>query len=183
MSMSRKLARTLKTSRTRNLSRNPYREIERIWAEHGVVRILNKDGQSFTKTARQAAYTAKQLNDGLPPEGFTSRKHILKLIDDLIAAIREARAQQETPKDLTDATITKALHEHYTYDLNDSPELVAKIKQKAFLYPHLDRDEIRIVLKKEGMTDKLADDMMREVNKVRMDQLARGILPKPDIFS
>lgn len=181
MGATRKLQRSAKN--VRNLSKNPYREIERIWAEHGVVRIQGKDGKLYTKTVRQAAMTAMQLNAGLPPEGYTSRKHMLKLIEDLKTACREAQSQHETPKDTTEKAVTQAIQDHFTYDLNDSPLLLAGIKAAALKYPHLDRDEIRIVLKREDMTDKLKDDMMREVNKDRMSQLMKGVLPQPDIFS
>ena len=180
MGIPRKLTRTQKV---RSVFKSPYREIERIWAEHGVVKVQGKDGKVHIKTVRQAASIAIQLNQGLPPEGSTSRKHVLKLIEDVIQACREAGHQHEDPKNTEERAVTKAIQDHFTYDLNDSPELLQQIARLALEFSLVDRDEIRIILKKENMTEKFARDMLKEVQKDRADKLAKGITPQPDIFS
>jgi hypothetical protein len=75
-------------------SKEDWEYIDHIWAENGVVRARDKTGKVTTKTVKQAAQEAVQLNL-MPVNDWHKKKH-QAFIQKIIDVCREARAQLES---------------------------------------------------------------------------------------
>jgi len=90
-----KKTKATKTSKKKKRVRIPtdYEKIDRIWAEHGVVRVLLKDGQQRSMTVLDAAIRARQLN-AMNVTPWHKAGH-LKLVSKIIDVCKEAAYQVE----------------------------------------------------------------------------------------
>ena len=145
--------------------------IERIWAENGLVRVLEQSGRGTTMTWRQAAYRIQALNKMKVPSDNATQTQ--KLIEKAIEVIREAKYQQELADNKKTQMIQNVL-EGKTAEGVPLSEIETsedkEVKKYAAQFTHLQEDEIRIVLNND-MSSKSRESMMQEVNGIRGEEL------------
>jgi lauroyl/myristoyl acyltransferase len=156
-----------KNASTRNVRKavkDNFVNLERIWAEAGMVHILDKKGKQISLTVREAAFRAGQLNQMDVPAFL--KRHNLDLIDKIIEVCREAKHQLE---DSSPDSKTKAVQQLLSPAAAQlTPEQVNE-DIMASAYPFLDRDEIRAVLREESLTGDIIQQkkILETMNTVR----------------
>jgi hypothetical protein len=164
--------------KARKLTRNKWNNIERIWADKGIVKVMTKKGELFTLTPKEAANRARILNSGLPEEP-SAKEHVLKLIDEIISVCREALHQIEDPANTTVSAMSKAIA-MFERVIPETPKLFIDIQKALLEFPGLARDEIKTVLTTEDWSDSFKRAVMQEVNKERVSVwLKDSVLTKP----
>lgn len=147
-----------------------YEKIERIWAEHGVVRVTLKSGAQRSLSVRDAAIRARQLNAMPIPEWH--RAGLQKLIAKIVEVCREAQHQIERGD-------KKAVHLNnmYTGKTSDGrpiDEVVSedqKIRMFQMQYHTLTAQEISAIIRDDRLTEEHRHLVMR---KTHSERIARG---------
>ena len=170
--------------------------IEKIWADKGMVKILTKDGKTANLTPEVAAERTRILNrkyadlDRYQPH---LKKHHQELIEQMIETIKNAKYQVETADENND-DVTKSL---YNGRNGRTPEgvpveevsgLNENVEYFKEMYPYLDENEIGDVLRSEGKSfnqkekevNKLAEEKSREIINSMNDEDLPQYQPEGD---
>jgi len=159
-----------------------YSKISRVYAKLGRVWVEGHDGKERSLDPREAAIIALQLNSALPDEK-SSKTVVLRLIDDIIKAARDAQVQRESPPDkdtkiLTDTLLTNEMKNSMELD----PKVFAMIKFYQTQFAMLDFAEVKSVVCNDKWSDDLKKDFLRLANKDRLDTFIKTqgrMLTKP----
>ena len=98
-------------NRVRPVHGNPFKMLEAMWAEHGVVKTLDKGGRIRSATPRQAAQMLSAIQAMLnnPNMETAHRARAISFVERGLVVVREALAQQENPPDKATALVTNIL--------------------------------------------------------------------------
>ena len=98
-------------NKVRSVQKNPFKMMEAMWAEHGVVKTMDKGGRIRSASPRQAAQmlTAIQEMMNNPNMQQDHRARAIAFVERGLVVIREALSQQETPPDKQTALITNIM--------------------------------------------------------------------------
>ena len=147
-----------KWQRHRNAEKSRH-VIERIWAEDGMVKTLDKKGNTQIKTVKEAAMYARELNkmfpmdlNKVPKELVPEAQRVHKFIQEIIKVCRDAASQKEN--DVGKAGVINNMYEGLTPDgkqLKPVTDEEAIIHQLTFQYPGLDFEDIRAIMRDEQL--------------------------------
>lgn len=98
-------------NKVRSVQKNPFKIMEAMWAEHGIVKTMDKGGRIRSASPRQAAQmlTAIQEMMNNPNMQQDHRARAIAFVERGLVVIREALSQQETPPDKQTALITNIM--------------------------------------------------------------------------
>jgi hypothetical protein len=147
--------------KVRNVTPDKFFNIERIWAENGVVKTQSKDGRIVTMLPKEAAKRAAQINSSKVPDDL--RRGVVELVEKIVTVVKEAMSQTEDhlPDKKTKA-VQDGLKSVERAALQYVPEETAII-----MYPELKPDEIRAVLRADGIDPFTAKKMLDQMNNIR----------------
>jgi hypothetical protein len=161
--------------KTRNIHKSLYKNIERMWADKGVVNILQKDGKTRILTVGEAAARAVQINE-MPTFNEDERRHRLHFVEEIVNLCREAKAQQEDKSNKS----TQGLHNMLAgkmedgSDVKDSKLLTSDVQIQQFLFKFTsltEREVIAVVDNKEWTMDK-KEYMLQRMHALRLQEEA-----------
>lgn len=161
-----------------------YMLIERIWAEHGVVRIQMQDGTYRSLTIKDAAMRAGQLNAMPLPDWH--RQGVQKLITTIIDACREAKKQiQDNTKSATmmdNMLAGKAADGRPLADVLSENQKIGRYKMQ---FHTLTEQEISAALRDSSVPEDVKLRVMRQTHANRlMDAFNEGgAMPLPAMLS
>ena len=164
-----------RTNRTRNVSPDKFITIERMWAEHGVVRVEGKDGKISTMTVADAANRARQINSATIPGWH--REQQAAFINKIVEVCREAQHQLESPKDLTDQAIANVL-QGKTAEGKEIPAPTTEdkiLETWKFRYPSMSYEELRTIYREPKLDDGRKHKLMSAVNDERIRAMPRTL--------
>ena len=153
----------------RNLSKNNWDIIERIWAENGLVYFLDKEGNSGFHTVKEAALRARSIN--LMPYPAWQRATVQKLVESIVEACKEAQAQRSDPqKSKKVAAITNMVDGKMPdgspmREITDEDELV---QSYMFQFATLDESSIRAVLRDDRLDRPRKERLLMEIHRQNM---------------
>lgn len=138
------------------MSRHNVRTLEKLWttydrvyADKGVVIIIDKEGRKHHKSVREAATHARKINAtlGNPQVPEDKRRRYMTVIEQLLPIIREAMFQAEAPKDLATKLVTNVIGgktaEGKPIPIDNTYE--GRLKRLMFRFPMLKENEIEAV--------------------------------------
>ena len=149
--------------------------VDRIWAQHAAVFIRMKDGDVRTFQPREAAVLLQNLNLSLPDEG-SQRDEVVRFIDTVMAAIREALKQQETPDSAATAAVVAALKSGEEWAKGataDENAFISKVYQQL---PMVEDDETRSAyrsLTQKGKSIQYIAGFLKAINAERVQEFNR----------
>jgi len=157
----------------------PFQGIERIFAKHGAVITILKDGRQVAMTPQDAAYRAKQLNEMDAPPWH--KRRTFELVEQIIQACREAKYQQESPKDALDEAFTRTINHQMpdgspVEEQEQSPE--QQLQLLHFQLPALSLDDIQAVWKDTGLTEGQKLMLLRAENSRRGNAVMQQLSEK-----
>jgi hypothetical protein len=154
--------------------------IERVWAQHGAVFIMLKGGDVRTFQPEDATVLLRQLNLSLPDKG-SARKEVLRFIEAVIPAIREAMKQVESPGDSATAAVVSAIRSGDTWRQDTTPGEGSFVAKVALRLPLMDEDEVRSVfrgLSAKGKSENYIAGFLHSLHAERMQEFEKtGRLP------
>lgn len=147
-----------------------FQKIERIWAEDGLVKVLEKNGRVTALLPRQAAARAVALNQMKVPQWH--RKSQLALVERIIAVIREARHQFEDPtkKTAAIANVVQGLTVEGKPLASIATAEDKRVADLRKLFPFLPPDEIRFTLNDSSLDEQQKLELMEKVNAFKKAQ-------------
>ncbi len=149
-----------------NVNANQFKVIERVWAANGVVNILTKDGRASTLTAKQAAERALALNRMDIPDWYKKTRN--DLVEKIIEACREARAQQEDPRDNKTKAVVNAL-KGKSLDGKDVTETVdQQVQRYMFMFHTITEGEAEAVASNKDYSIPQKEIVLKEIHRQRM---------------
>jgi hypothetical protein len=164
-----------RTNRTRNVSPDKFLTIERIWAEHGVVRVEDKKGKISTMTVRDAALRAEQINSAKIPGWHKEQQ--AAFINKIVEVCREAQRQLENPKDVTDEAIANVL-QGKTAEGKEIPAPTTEdkiLETWKFRYPSMTYEELRTIYREGKLDDGRKHQLMSGVNDARIREMTPAL--------
>lgn len=167
-----------KSRRNRPTSSNPFFLMERIWAEHGLVKILLKTGKKIHLRPQVAARRAMILNQGNIPD--ETKRHVFTIVEKVIEVCREALAQQATPKDKATKLMTDTLQGKLStgapvISVNSNVPELQRLMAK---YPLLSPREIQVVLDSPKYNRDYKEQMLTAIQSDRQAELAKSLVVK-----
>jgi hypothetical protein len=168
-------------NKTRNVNKSPYKNIERMWADKGVINILKKDGSTNVLTVGEAAARAVQIN-AMPTFNENERKHRLFFVENIISLCREAKSQLEDRSDKA----TQDLHNMLDGKLPDGTPVSdskfltydVQIQQFLFKYTTLSEKEVITVVENKDYTVDQKDFILQRIHAQRMAEEASRPIPE-----
>jgi hypothetical protein len=146
--------------------------VERMWAEDGMVKVQATDGSIVIKTVRQAAEEAVSLNamfgqnlHAIPKELHDEAKRIHGFITQIVQCCREAKSQTEQGQ--KGAVLINNMFSGLTPDgkkLEKGNDEDEKIQKLMLLYPGLDEQDIRVILRDKGIKDLEKQELMAQMS-------------------
>jgi hypothetical protein len=161
--------------------KSPLQKIERIWAEHGVVKVLRTDGVLQHWTPKDAAHRAMLLSRMLenPKVPKAVYERTLIILEQVTLVAREAMHQHETldSQSVSTRSVVNAL-QGTAMDgktpLVEMPEEV-QIRRLCILYPTLKDCEIAAVLRRSELQTVQKEMLMREMHRIRMREMQAAL--------
>ena len=146
--------------------------IENIWADKGVIKVQRSDGIVQNMHWKSAAYRAVQLNAAVPllPHAETKRQY-LDLVEKILKAVKQARAQIETPDKKTEGlqNLLSGKNEDGTLPNTGRIEdyLIDDYRKQ---FPTLEEDEIMVVMRADKQWPTIAEKetVLRTINAERL---------------
>lgn len=153
-------------SKVRSVTKNPFITLERIWAEHGVVKMQDKKGKVVSLSVRDAAMRAQAINNMVVPDWHKQAKNTL--VTKIVEVVREAKSQQETPVNAQEAEIMNILN-------NKTPKGVPieaatrtfsqELSRYMYMYPGLTERDILPILENDSIPFMKKEEILREINR------------------
>ena len=160
-----------KTRGTRRATKSPWKTLDRVWAEKGVIRIRDIRGVVTSLSIQDAASRANSLNQmlGNPKMLESQRNEYLEKVERIVEVIREACTQQETPAD-RDTVILSNVQKGLTAEGKAPPQMNPdeRLAQLCFRYPALTMDEVRAICQEHSLPMEDRHGMMRTINSDRL---------------
>jgi hypothetical protein len=152
-----------------NVTKDNFYNIERLWAENGIVNVMCKDGQHTTLTITEAAHRAFALNGMDVPDWYKKSRNTL--VERIIEVCKEAKKQQEDPKDKKTEAVKNIL-QGKSLDGKEIKETIDQlIKRFSFMFPTLSQKEIEVVASNKDISVKNKERLLKEIHRQRMEDL------------
>jgi hypothetical protein len=147
--------------KVRNVTPDKFFNLERIWAENGVVKVENKKGEVVTMLPKDAAKRARDLSIMQVPDDL--RRGTVELVEKIIKVVKEAMSQNE---DHFPDSKTKAIQ---TGLKSAEKPILGGMKEEdlIYMYPELKPDEIRAVMRNEDIDVFTAKKLLDQMNNIR----------------
>jgi len=166
-----------KTRKTRNVFKNKFKSIERVWAENGVIRVEDSKGKIISMDVSSALFRAQQLNNMLGAEGVPNdvRDHTLGLVEKIVMSCKEARHQSESPSNKKTEALSNAM-KGLTLEGKNPDDVESedqKIARYQFMFSTLEDKEISTVLRESSLTAMQKEYMMRQIHSNRIAEFSK----------
>lgn len=160
-----------------NVFKSKLHNIERVWAENGIVNVQLKDGQIRQKKVSKAAQEAVIINK-LLKSARIYQPHLVPhhedLLKKLMGAIRKAGKQiQDGEKG---ATVMQRVMKNKTPDGKNIEDAVSEDENIKYLkdrYPLVEEHEIAVALRKDDIPFATKERMVAAVNDDRIKDISR----------
>ena len=164
-----------RTRATRRTTKGPWKTLDHVWAEKGVVRIRDARGTVTSLSIQDAASRANSLNEmlGNPNMPESQRNEYLEKVERIVEVIKEACTQRETPAD-KDTEILSNVQKGLTAEGKAPPQSNPddRLAQLCFRYPALTMDEVRAICQEHSLPMEDRHGMMRTINSDRLLAIA-----------
>lgn len=172
--MAKRKSESVKRRNVRPVVKDNFSNIERLWAEDGVVKVVMKDGTSKSMEVRDAAIKARQLNRMEVPDFL--KRSVTELIEKIIEVCREAKAQQldhfpsmktKAMKEIlnTNGTVTRdSMGQLPVYQAKSEEE---KLNMLCRQYPKINPDEIMALLRNKSLLMSDRHKILKQMQGIR----------------
>lgn len=169
--------KTKKLVKVSNVFGSKLHNIERIWAENGIVHVQLKDGQIRQKKVSKAAQEAYTINQVLK-RARVHHPHLVPHHEDLLKKLMEAirTAKYQIESEDKGAKIMQNILKHNTPDGVPVSEAVSESSNIEYLkdrYPLVQEDEIAAVLRRGEMPFATKERMIAAVNDQRVKDIGK----------
>ena len=180
---SRKSKQTKKAQLRANKEKKTNNRVDRMWAEDGMVKIIDVEGKLHVKTVKQAAHAANELNKMFPAHishkaPTALREDIAKthtFVERIIKTCREAKAQREIGGS-DKAKKLDNLFSGLTPDGQTAKEqtLDQAMQTLAIVNHTLTEQEIVTVMTNATGTREMKEDLLMKMHSQRVTEQAAG---------
>jgi len=169
--MAKKKKKPKQRHNARSVTKSPLINIERMWADKGVLHILKKNGDQTMLTVGEAASRAAQIN-AMPRLNPVEMKHRIQFVEQIVNLCREAKAQQEDKGD----KVTQDLHNMLSGKLPDGSNfedsklntIDAQLSRYILQYHTLSERDLLVILEDENLELDQKEYMMNRMHAQRL---------------